>query len=225
MLLRTVEAPLLGATCVLLVDDQAQVVVVDAGGGVAEAVLGTVEQEGWTPVAVLATHGHVDHTWDAGLLCREWDVPLHLHEADAYRLADPFGSLGPLGDQLRLMAGLPDPEDPPRVVTCSAAPWVGVRLDLPLAMPIEALPLPGHTEGSTAYLLDLDGRATLLTGDVLFAGTTGRTDLPGGDPAAMTRSLARLAQHGPDTVVVPGHGPRSTIGTELRTNPYLRAAL
>ncbi|MCV2394540.1 MBL fold metallo-hydrolase [Actinotalea sp. M2MS4P-6] len=224
MLLRTVEAPLLGATCVLLVDEAGGVVVVDAGGGVADRVTRMVAAEGWNPVAVLATHGHVDHTWDAGLLCQRWGVPLHIHEADTYRLADPFGSLGPLGPQLRAMAGLPDPQDPPRVATSPAEPWVTAPLDLPWDGAIGALPLPGHTEGSTAYRVEVDGAAVLLTGDVLFAGSIGRTDLPGGDDATMARSLRLLAREDPLTQVVPGHGPRTTIGAELRTNPYLRAA-
>ena len=224
MLLRTLEAPLLGATCSLLVDGSGHVVVVDAGGGVAERVLQLVAEHGWTPVAVMATHGHVDHTWDAGALCRAWDVPLHVHEADAYRLADPYGTLGPLGPQLRDMAGLPASLEPPRVATFVVAAGETAPLDLGLDEPIEALHLPGHTEGSTAYLVDVDGSPTALTGDVLFAGTVGRTDLPGGDGAAMAASLRRLAQLPGSTAVVPGHGPRSTIAAELRINPYLRSA-
>ena len=223
MLLQTLEAPLLGATCCLLVDDSGHVAVVDAGGGVAERVVKLVEERGWTPVAVLATHGHVDHTWDAGALCRAWDVPLHVHEADAYRLADPYGTLGPLGPQLRDMAGLPACLEPPRVATFVAAPGQTVLLDLGVDEPVEALHLPGHTEGSTGFLVDVDGSATALTGDVLFAGTVGRTDLPGGDGAAMSASLHRLGQLPGSTVIVPGHGPRSTIAAELRTNPYLRS--
>jgi glyoxylase-like metal-dependent hydrolase (beta-lactamase superfamily II) len=224
VLLRTVEAPLLGSTCVVLVDDEARAVVVDAGGGVAEVVLGIVESEGWTPIAVLATHGHVDHTWDAGALCAAWDVPLHVHEADAYRLADPFGTLGPLGWQLAEASGLAMPVDPPRVVTHAVPAWTVQGLDLGLGTPVSALHLPGHTEGSTAYLVEVDGAPTMLTGDVLFAGTIGRTDLPGGDQRLMTRSLVCLAEQDPATVIVPGHGPRSTLADERATNPYLRAA-
>lgn len=224
MLLQTLEAPLLGATCSVLVDDSGHAVVVDAGGGVAERVMRLVEEHTWTPVAVLATHGHVDHTWDAGVLCRTWDVPLHVHEADAYRLADPYGTLGPLGPQLRDMTGLPATLEPPRVATFVVAPGRTALIDLGLDGPVEALHLPGHTEGSTAFLVDIDGSGTALTGDVLFAGTVGRTDLPGGDGAAMAASLSRLSQLPGSTVIVPGHGPRSTIAAELRHNPYLRSA-
>lgn len=224
MLLQTLEAPLLGATCSLLVDDAGHLVVVDAGGGVADRVVRIAAERGWTPVAVLATHGHVDHTWDAGTLCRSWGVPLHVHEADAYRLADPFGTLGPLGPQLRDMAGLPAPVDLPSVATFAAAPGEVVPLDLGVDEPVQALHLPGHTEGSTAFLVEADGSSVALTGDVLFAGTIGRTDLPGGDDGVMATSLRQLAGLPGSTAVVPGHGPRSTIAAELRTNPYLRSA-
>ncbi|MDO8107812.1 MBL fold metallo-hydrolase [Isoptericola sp. b441] len=224
MLLRTVEAPLLGATCVLVVDSDARVAVVDAGGGVAERILRIVDREGWTPVGVLATHGHVDHTWDSGRLCREWAVPLHVHEADAYRLAEPFGTLGPLGGQLRAMSDLPGPVEPPRVATFTAEPDAPRPLDVGMTDQLEAWHLPGHTEGSTAYLVHVDGVRTVLTGDVLFAGTIGRTDLPGGDERAMADSLRRLAMLPGEVQVVPGHGPRTSIAAELRSNPFLRAA-
>lgn len=223
MLLRTLEAPLLGATCVVLADRAGRAVVVDAGGGVARAVRAHLAAQGLTCVGVLATHGHVDHTWDAGELTAQWSVPLHVHAADAYRLADPFGTLGPLGGQLR--AALPAPPAP--VADLATHDWPAhepVEVEVGLAEPLVALHLPGHTEGSTGYLVDVEGTPTLLTGDVLFAGTIGRTDLPGGDDATMAATLRHLATLPPETVVVPGHGARSSIGAELRANPYLRAA-
>src|SRR5688500_9163690 len=107
MLLLTVVAPVFGTNCyVLVADDGVSCVVVDAGGGVASAVEVAITQHRLRPVAVLATHGHVDHTWDAAQLCETYDVDLLLHAADAYRLADPFGTLGSLA------AGVHDPEGP-----------------------------------------------------------------------------------------------------------------
>jgi hydroxyacylglutathione hydrolase len=217
------SAPLLGATCILIVDERGRVVVVDAGGGVGSEVRERVARHGWQPVAVLATHGHVDHTWDAGELCADWGVPMHIHTADAYRLVDPFATLGPLGDQLAAGAGLKEPRSPDPVLTHAFAPLTLEELDLGLTHPLRALHLPGHTEGSTAYLVDHDGTPTMLIGDVLFAGSVGRTDLPGGDYERMAHSLERLADIDEQTVVVPGHGPQTTISVELRTNPYLRA--
>src|SRR5690554_3431400 len=92
--LQTLLAPVFGANCYVL-SDQATgpCVIVDAGGGVADAVHRLVRERGLEPVAVLATHGHVDHTWSAAELGEHYDAPVWIHADDAYRLADPFGSL------------------------------------------------------------------------------------------------------------------------------------
>lgn len=230
MLIRTVVAPLLGASCHLLVVD-GRCVVVDPGGGVVPDVVALVEAEGWDVVALLATHGHVDHTWSAAELGAAFDVPLHIHASDAYRLRDPFGSLGPLGpslEQLAVQAGWGSgPGTPDRVETFDTddGGTLTLRLGEATGTPVvlTALHAPGHTEGSTVYLVDAPA-PTALTGDVLFAGTIGRTDLPGGDGRLMTRTLRRLAALPPETAVLPGHGPSTTIEAELGVNPYLRAA-
>ncbi|WP_182111210.1 MULTISPECIES: MBL fold metallo-hydrolase [unclassified Actinotalea] len=225
MILRTLVAPLLGACCHVLVDDD-RCVVVDPGAGVADDVVALVEREGWRPAGVLLTHGHVDHTWDAAQLGERLGVAVHVHVEDAYRLEDPFGSLGPLGDQLAALAGGAPPA-PRDVVTFAADPGEPVPLVVgrgDAAVELRALHSPGHTQGSTVYLVTGDdGVPAALTGDVLFAGTMGRTDLPGGDGDAMARTLSRLARLDPATVIHPGHGGTSTIAVELATNPYLRA--
>ena len=216
MLIRTVAAPLLGASCHVVPDGDG-CVVVDPGAGVAGKVREAVAAAGLTPQAILLTHGHLDHTWDAAELSDEWGVPVLVHEADAYRLADPLGSLGPLGPQLAAMAGAPaGPPVPSRLEAFRAdadAPSVVVG-------GVRALHAPGHTQGSTVYLVD-GAEPIALTGDVLFAGTIGRCDLPGGDERAMSATLRRLARLDVATRVLPGHGPWSTIGDELATNPYL----
>ena len=218
--LTTLTSPLLGATTTVLVGDDGTCVVVDPGGGVVPELREVVEREGWRPVALLATHGHADHTWSAAELCARWGVPLYVHEADAYRLDDPLGTLGPLGSQLLAMSGLPAPEPPGDVRTFAVAPGEAIDLDLGGGPSIRALHLPGHTEGSTVYLVD---GTTMLAGDILFAGSVGRTDLPGGDMRAMTVTLDTLALMDPGWTVIPGHGPQTTLGAEQRTNPYLRA--
>ena len=88
-----VVAPVFGTNCAVVSAAGGDCVVVDAGAGVADAVTATIERRGLVPRAVLATHGHVDHTWDAAVLCERLGVPLHVHAADVYRLADPFGSI------------------------------------------------------------------------------------------------------------------------------------
>lgn len=226
MLIRTIVSPLLGARCSVVVDDQGRCVVVDPGAGVVAEVRALVAHNGWTPLGVLATHGHLDHTWSAGELCDGWDVALHVHEGDAYRIDEPVSTLGPLGPQLAAMVDLEAPRRPARVEIFTAGDDASLVLHLGSGpdedrFVVRAIHVPGHTEGSTVYLVDAPG-PTALTGDVLFAGTIGRTDLPGGDHAAMTASLRLLAALDPSTVVLPGHGPGTTIGAELAANPYLR---
>jgi hydroxyacylglutathione hydrolase len=256
MRILTVVAPVFGTNCYLLVaDDGVACVVVDAGGGVADAVGAVVAREGLRPVAVLATHGHVDHTWDAATLCDRYDVDLHLHAADAYRLTDPFGTLGvlgagvhdagPLAQALTAVGMPPASYRPPARVRTFAADDDPVDLDLSGARfggePLRARHAPGHTEGAVLYLAaappdDAGGlpdspspqallagtTATALTGDVLFAGTIGRTDLPGGDWPTMLDTLRhRVATLDPATLVLPGHGPATRVDLELRGNRYL----
>jgi len=219
VLIRTVAAPLLGTNCHVLADGDG-CVVVDPGSGVAAEVRDVVASTGLAPRAVLLTHGHLDHSWSAADLSREWGVPVLVHEDDAYRLADPVGSLGPLGTQLAAMAGSPSgPPVPAHVETFRADGDVPVTL----IGGVRALHAPGHTEGSTVFLVGGHGAdATALTGDVLFAGTIGRCDLPGGDERAMAATLQRLARLDGATRVLPGHGPSTTIAAELVANPYLR---
>jgi len=227
----TVVSAVFGARCSVLVDDDGTCVVVDAGANVADDVLALVADRGLRPAAVLATHGHVDHTWDAGRLSEALGVPVMIHAADAYRLEDPFGTLGlgepthdPSGPLAQALAAVGvDPAGyvaPTRVETFgSAGPERSADSVLSLGgLRVVARHAPGHTEGSTLYLVE----SVAFTGDVLFAGTIGRTDLPGGDGATMARTLREVvATLPPSTVVVPGHGPTSDIATELATNPYL----
>ncbi len=212
MLIRTVVAPLLATNCHLVVDGDL-VWVVDPGAGAADQVDAVVRDGRLAVAGILLTHGHLDHTWDAAELSDRHEVPVHVHADDAYRLADPLGSLGPTGAAIAAMAGQhAGPPAPARLETFLSA----------VPAPVTVLHSPGHTEGSTVYLLDDDAGPVALTGDVLFAGSVGRTDFPGGDPDLMATSLARLATLDPRTRVLSGHGPASTIGTELARNPYLR---
>ena len=231
-----ITSRVLGARCLLLAAGDVAVVV-DPGAGVADEVLAVADEQRVRIVALLATHGHADHTWDAGVLNVRLGVPLLLHDADAYRLDDPFGTLGVLGQappggeaalaQVLRQAGV-DPAGyvrPPDVVTFGGTPGPDgrspdERLELD-GIALVARHAPGHTEGSTIYLLDAP-TPVALTGDVLFAGTIGRTDLPGGDDLVMARTLREVVETLPPTArVLPGHGPATDVATELVHNPYL----
>lgn len=214
MLIRTVVAPLLEANCYLLVDGH-RVIVVDPGAGVGSKVREIVAAEALEPIAVLLTHGHLDHSWDAAELSDRYGIAVRIHSEDAHRLRDPVGSLGPTGEVIAELAGVPGgPAVPGRVEPFGA--------DGPAGLAVRIMHAPGHTEGSTVYLVDGSTGPVALTGDVLFAGSIGRTDLPGGDDALMAASLARLAGLATGTRVLPGHGPGTTIGAELARNPFFR---
>lgn len=247
----TVISPVFGARCSVLVADGGACVVIDPGALVADPVVAAVVERGLRPRAVLLTHGHVDHTWDAAEVAERLDVPVLLHARDAYRLDDPFGTLGtlggaahdpsgPLAQSLAQVGadpaayrrpvdvrpfGTPSDEPAPDVpvgpgTRGTVARDEDVRLELD-GITVVARHAPGHTEGSTLYLVD----GLVLTGDVLFAGTVGRTDLPGGDGDTMARTLREVvARLDAALHVVPGHGPTSVVSAELASNPFLSRA-
>ncbi len=172
-------------------------VVLDPGMGAAEPLMERVAANGLRLHLIANSHGHIDHIFDDGPLMRASDAPLAIHPEDAYRL-DGRNNYGFELEAVTATRQLREGEQ--------------VRIgDLVL----DVLHLPGHTEGSIC--LYEEQRALLLTGDVLFAGSYGRTDLPGGNDEQMVASLARLARTiPPDVRVLPGHGAETTIERELR---------
>lgn len=210
---------------VLAVEPGADCVVVDPGIGVVDQLEAVLREHRLKPAAVLLTHGHLDHVYAVTPVCGAHGVAAHIHGEDAYRLADPLATLDPvlvrmLEQQFGAKARWSEPDDVVTLADAATLDVAGLRLTVDHA--------PGHTEGSVLFRLpfahpELDnGAELLLSGDVLFAGSIGRTDLPGGDHAAMLRSLAtRILPLRDDTQVLPGHGPATTIGRERATNPYL----
>ncbi len=192
--------------------------VVDPGEGAFEQLAAVLTEHDLRPVAVLLTHGHLDHTASAARVCRGLDIPAYLHGADDYMLDDPLAGLSPAVavalDGMDLTGLRPDVVIPlTDVVELSLA---GLRLSVDHT--------PGHTGGSVVYRFDAadDRPEVLLTGDTLFAGSVGRTDLPGGSTDQLMTSIAeQLLRRSDDSVVLPGHGPSTTIGAERRSNPFL----
>ncbi|MFE0747290.1 MBL fold metallo-hydrolase [Gordonia sp. NPDC058843] len=204
-------------------------VIIDPGQDAAPRVRELLAEHDLTPVAVLLTHGHLDHTWNATQLCDEYSIPAYIHAADRPMLADP--GLG-IGRALGAMIGDEVFTEPEKVIEFADGEPVelaGVSFSVDLA--------PGHTQGSVLLGVEVDvpdgtreqaGPDTpavvgvCFSGDVLFAGSIGRTDLPGGNHQQLLDSIAaKLLPLPAETLVLPGHGPQTTIGQESASNPFL----
>lgn len=171
-----------------------------------------VSEEGFKPVAALLTHGHLDHTFSVKPLADGYEIPAYIHSEDRRFIADPAGIHGPqFADQLSGMKFA----EPVRVENLKD----GSVLDF-LGMRIRAIHAPGHTRGSLMFLINEE---TLLSGDVLFAGSIGRTDLPSGNMSDMRNTLTKKVLTLDDGIrVLPGHGDETTIKYERKTNPFLK---
>jgi hydroxyacylglutathione hydrolase len=195
-----------------------QCVVIDPGVGVTGRLDDLLSEHRLHPVAVLLTHGHVDHTFSVTPVCRARGVPAYVHPGDRHLLADPVKGLST--DLKQLFGGRFEWAEPDDV---KVLPDGGLITIAGLEVTVDHA--PGHTGGSVLFRLPAEGTEAPLcvSGDVLFAGSIGRTDLPGGDDRAMRVSLRdRILPLPDETVVLPGHGPATTIGRERATNPFLR---
>lgn len=190
--------------CYLVTDPAGKRGVLVDPGDEAPRIIEMVKKSGVTPVAIWLTHAHLDHVLAIGPVKREWNVPVLLHKDDLgiYRRASQSATkYGFTREQP------PDPDG-----------WLedGQALSLG-ALRFSVRHLPGHSPGHVVFL----GEGVMLGGDLLFAGSIGRTDLPLSDPDQMESSLSIVATFDRDTAVYPGHGPPTSIGAELNTNPFL----
>jgi hydroxyacylglutathione hydrolase len=202
-----VVAPAAGEECVIIDPGQ------DAEAGI-ETLL---REHRLKPVAVLLTHGHLDHVWSVAPVCGAKDVPAYIHPDDRDLLTDPAKGLS-LGAGQQLFGGLElsEPDDVKELADGADLELAGLTFTVDHA--------PGHTPGSVTFRTPKTQEIpdVMFTGDLLFAGSIGRTDLPGGSYEEILASLSRVCLTMPDeTAVLPGHGEQTTIGRERVTNPFL----
>lgn len=228
MLIASFPAGALAANCYLVAAASgSDCVIVDPGMDALSGIESVVAQHRLQPAAVLLTHGHFDHVGSAARVCSRFGAGCWVDDRDRDWLTKPLAALPAAMHSLITEAmdlnRLTEPE--PIIQLGSSARIAGLDIEL--------LPAPGHTPGSTLfrtpYLAGPDDPGAagvtelVFTGDVLFAGSIGRTDLPGGDPDQMTRTLTETVLPLPDTAaVLPGHGPQTMIGRERAHNPFLR---
>ncbi|MGH8792338.1 MAG: MBL fold metallo-hydrolase [Stackebrandtia sp.] len=219
MLIEGLAAEAFATNCYVVASEAgSECVVVDPGIGIEKRLDEVLERRRLRPVAVLATHGHLDHTFSITPVCGARDIPAYIHSDDAELLADPLKGLS--RDIQAMFAGnlsWTEPDDVAELRDGDVLRLAGLEIAVDHA--------PGHTPGSVLFRLPGDdaAEAYCLSGDVLFAGSIGRTDFPGGSAMQMARSLRdKILPLDDDTAVLPGHGPRTTIAAERRANPFLR---
>ncbi|MDQ0785927.1 hydroxyacylglutathione hydrolase [Streptomyces sp. B3I7] len=219
MLIAGFPAGAWGTNCYLVAPAAGEeCVIIDPGHEAAQGVEDALRKHRLKPVAVVLTHGHIDHVASVVPVCGAHDVPAWIHPDDRYMMSDPEKALGrSIGAQLMGELAVGEPDDVKELADGTTLPLAGLEFSVAHA--------PGHTKGSVTFGLPeaADIPPVLFSGDLLFAGSVGRTDLPGGDTEELLASLARVCLPLEDpTVVLSGHGPQTTIGQERATNPYLR---
>lgn len=234
MLVAGFPAGAFAANCYVVASAPGQeCVIIDPGQDAERGISELLAEHRLRPAAVLLTHGHIDHMWSVAPVCGATGIPAYIHPGDRALLSDPAKGM-PLGAGQELFGGLEftEPDDVKELADGMTLNLVGLEITVNHA--------PGHTEGSVTFRMPLEGPSVqapitaqgkskmeagvdvLFSGDLLFAGSIGRTDLPGGDYDTILRSLQRVCLTLPDqTVVLSGHGPQTTIGSERRSNPFL----
>ena len=212
-----------GTNCyVVATGPGSECVVIDPGKDSAAGVDQVVREHRLKPVSVLVTHGHVDHMWCVAPVAGTYDATAWIHPSDRHLLSDPMAGMSPETTQMLLGGDYSwaEPDDVRELSDLAELELAGLRFVVDHT--------PGHTEGSVTFRTPYDDPAVdvselMFSGDLLFAGSIGRTDLPGGDHPAMLRSLRdKVLPLQDDVVVLPGHGEQTTIGRERATNPFLQ---
>ena len=221
MLIDRVIAPYFETNCWILAPGGRQECIIVDPGMARPNLVNEIEQKvsdlNLKPVAVLITHGHLDHTFSVLPLTKQIPMRTFVTGADRFLLTDPMGALdrGGVSEQFLNAFGAEKFKEPDEIVELEDFSTFEVA-----GMQITSIFAPGHTKGSVIFTVD---NQQLISGDVLFAGSIGRTDLPTGSASQMRKTLRDRILALPDGLnVLPGHGGQTTIGTERVRNPYLQ---
>lgn len=205
-----ISAPFMENTLVVHREGRDDCLVVDPGFE-PRKIIRLLEQRNWEPAVILLTHGHVDHIAGNAALRERWpSLPIWIGQGDAFMLNDPRANLSFLGG-----ASVVSPAADRMLYEGDVLDVAGIELHV--------LEVPGHSPGHVVYLVKTESSVVVLGGDVLFQGSIGRCDFPGGDQELLVRGIRfKLFSLPDDTCVYPGHGDPTTIGEERATNPFCR---
>jgi len=200
----------LQANCYVVWDkDGGRAAIIDPGGD-PEEIISVVDDEKLKPVVLINTHGHIDHIAANRAIKERYDIPLLIHREDSASLTDPGLNLSAMG-----FGQLDSPPSDRELQDGDEIPVGEIML--------KVISTPGHTPGGICLLISRsDQPDVIITGDTLFAGGVGQTDFPGGSWDLLMESIRnRLLSFPDETIILPGHGPHSTIGEERKSNPFL----
>ena len=205
MQIMTIPTGAYEVNCYAVWNEPEAALLIDPGAD-ADEIIDAVESRGLSVAAVLCTHGHADHISALGQILEKYPVAARMAAADAVWAFTQLNAIPPYYASISRPHGVCEIAADGELVEAGS-------------LRLRAMATPGHSPGSVCFVCD--EACAVFSGDTLFERSIGRTDFPGGNPAAMRRSLARLMELPDDFTVYPGHGGATTIGAELRANPYI----